>query len=176
MGLILLVSITCKAQMLAVNSNLVLDASGSPSLGLELVVGNRTTLGVKGFRFMSPVIKSVRCTAIQPQYKYYLSGRAKHSHFIGIGGVLADYKLNHRRKRYEGQGAGIGAIFGYEWNLSKRLSLEFHGGVAPFFYKQKEYYSEDKYENYSEAGEKMNAHGMYVLPTDIGLTLSYVIK
>ena len=174
--LFILVSTSSFAQLFAVNTNVALDAVGVPSIGFELVTSNRGTLGIKGFRAVNPLGKDFKATVVQPQWKYFLSGRAKHSHYIGLGGVLTDYKIHQGRHHWNGQGAGGGVIFGYEFNMTKRLSLDIHGGLCALFYKQKDYYDGDNYQAYTGGVQKANGNGMYMLPSDIGITLSYILK
>lgn len=170
---------TADAQMLAVKTNVAFDAVGVPSLALEMTTGNRSTLSIAAAyaNKTSWLQGDSRITLVQPEWRVYLSGRPMHSHFVGIGAVGADYNLHIKGKWYNGNAAGLGVVYGYAWTMSKRWNLDIHFGVGAIRYKQKEYFNNDNYDDYSVDGyTKANAKGWYILPTNLGLTLSYIIK
>lgn len=167
-----------KAQMLTVKTNVALDAIKAPNLGLEMTTGNHTALSLSVFYADNPLIANdSRVSAIQPEWKYYFSGRALHSHYIGIGAIGADYKIHWKNKNYDGNAVGLGLTFGYVWNISKRWNIDFHAGLGAITYKQKEYYDGDNYEDYAIDGKELaNSKGYYLLPTDFGISLAYIIR
>ena len=99
-----------------------------------------------------------------------------HKLFVGAGAIGAVYKLEHADKEYDGYGAGLGMTFGYVLPLGKRFNIDFHAGFGVAFYGQKEYFIGDKHD-VNEAGyEIANASGAYIIPTRIGVSISYVLK
>jgi len=167
-----------KAQMVAVNTDLVMDLLATPSAGIELVVGERSTLGLDVMGNYHPWKKHMKMIVVQPEYRYYISGRPMHKHFIGIGGLAASYEVWLKGKVYNGTGLGLGLVFGYVANLGKRFNIDFHAGFGAIGYKHKEYTLGDNYDSgYLENGElKTNAKGYYLLPTRIGISLTYILK
>ena len=167
-----------KAQMLAVNTDIAFDALMAPNIGLEMTTGERSTVGVSVIYANKPYYKSAKFTLIQPEWRFYFSGRPMHSHFVGLCALGGTYDFTYKGKVRDGYGAGLGLTFGYVWNITKRLNLDIHGGVGCIAYKQKEYDDGDYYnEEYTVEGNvKANAHGYYILPTKIGLSLSYILK
>ncbi len=173
-----MVSLTSHAQMLAINTDLAWDGAGAPNLGLEMVTGNRSTVGVSAIYANNPWGMDAKCVLVQPELRYYFSGRPMHSYFVGISGVGGTYNFTYKDKVRDGFGAGGGITFGYVWNFTKRWSLDFHTGFGCIYYKQKEHDLGDKYDDgYSVDGNiKSNSHGYSLLPTKIGISLSYILK
>ena len=171
-----------KAQLLVVNTELTSDMMMAPSLGLELVTGNYSSVGVNALYGKRILGKDISITAIQPEYRYWFSGRPIHKWFVGIGGIGMLFDVKWKRKIYDGYGFGIGMTFGYVWNLpigkDKRLSLDFHSGFGGIFYNRKEYFENDNYDvDYTLDGNiRANAKGYYLLPTRIGISVSYILK
>ena len=98
--------------------------------------------------------------------------------FVGIGAIGALYDITWKGKVYEGESCGIGIIFGYVLSLSHRLNLDFHAGFGAVYYRQKEYFEGDFYDiDYVRNGQlDVNASGYTLLPTRIGVSLSYILK
>lgn len=167
-----------KAQMLAVNTDVAMDGLMAPNLGLELTVGNQSTLSLNGLISHKPWGKTAQVAALQPEYRYYLSGRPMDRFFLGLGGIAAVYDVNIKDKRYDGYCAGGGLTFGYVLPLTERLSVDFHAGFGVTRYKQKEYYLGDDFDNeYSlDGNQRSNASGFRYMPTRIGVSLSYTLR
>lgn len=165
-----------KAQMLSVNTDIALDALETPSFGVEMVVGNHTSLSINGFGNYHPWGMNMRLLAIQPEVRYYLSRRPMYHHFVGICGAAATYDMTYSSKRRNGYGIGGGITFGYVLPLSSRLNLDFHAGFTTFFYEQREY-NPGHYSDSSTGMEvPLNARGHYTLPARIGVSLTYIIN
>ena len=73
---------------------------------------------------------------------------------------------------------GIGATFGYVFNITHRLNIDCHAGFGAVVYRHKEYFVNDNYDlDYSIGGvERTNANGYALLPTRIGVSVSYILK
>ncbi|NPD81721.1 DUF3575 domain-containing protein [Palleniella muris] len=159
------------AQTVAVNSDLVMDALQTPSLGLEFTTGNSTTLSLNAMGNYKPWGADMKMIAIQPEWRYYLSRRAMSRHFIGLCLPFGTYKVTGTDKVYDGYGVGVGVTFGYVLSLSRRWNIDFHAGVQNFFYKQKELFkTEDPTELITD-----NSRGSYFLPTRIGISIAYIL-
>src|SRR5574344_2148708 len=129
-----------------------------------------------GFGNCKPWGKDMKIIGVQPEFRYFFSGRTFHKMFVGIGGIGASYNVHWSGKVYDGQAIGLGMTFGYVLNLSQRLNLDFHAGFGGVYYKRKEYYENDQYdEDYSIGGvERANSQGYYLMRTRIGVSLSYI--
>ena len=172
------ISLSAKAQMVAINTDLAMDALMAPSLGMEIVTGNKTSFGVNFIYAWKGMGKNIEATVIQPEFRYYLSHRPVHGIFMGLGAIGGRYNIEWKNKTYRGDAVGAGLTFGYVYNITRRLSLDFHAGYGAIYYNQKEHFINAHYDQDSpEQGiTKANANGYYLLPTRIGLSISYVLK
>ena len=112
-ALLAVASATARAQLVAVSTDVLMDALLTPSVGGELVVGERTSIGLSLFGNHNPWGKTMKIMGLQPEWRYYFSGRPMHRHFVGIGGLGAQYDITWKGKVYDGSAAGIGLTFGY---------------------------------------------------------------
>lgn len=166
------------AQKVAVGTNVLMDALMIPNLGAEVVVGERSVVGLHGFGTYHPWGQDVRLLGVQPEYRYFFSGRPMNSFFVGVSALALSYDITWSSKVYDGIAIGGGLTFGYVMPLSHRANLEFYSGFGAFFYNRKEYYKGDFYDtDYSIEGQlRPNAQGYYLLPTRIGVSLTYILK
>lgn len=165
------------AQMIAVRNNVVYDATMTPNIGVELVVGERKTISVDLMGNYKPLGKDMKMIFIQPEYRYYFSGRPMFKHFIGLGLIGGNYDITWKGKVYDGVAAGAGLTFGYVKKITSRFNIDFHAGFGAIAYKQKEYYVGDFYDqDYTEGNNRTNAKGYTLLPTNIGVSLTYILK
>lgn len=165
-----------KAQMLSVNTDLALAALQTPSFGLELVVGNHSTLSLNGLGNHKPWGSDMRILAFQPELRYYLSRRPMYHHFVGLCAVAASYDIHYDGIRHDGYGVGAGITFGYVVPLSSRWNVDFHAGFTTMFYEQREYRPGEFLNKPNGVDQPVNAHGHYTLPARIGVSLSYIIN
>lgn len=158
--------IKASAQLLAVSTDLVGLLTQTYNAGVELTVSNRSTLGVSILGNYHPwVLKSMRAIAVQPEWRYYFSGRPMMRHFIGVCGLLGNCDMEWKDEHYIGDVAGAGVTFGYVMPLSERLNIDFHAGLGLMFYHRKDKESVD--DIISD-----NA----ILPLKFGVSLSYILK
>ncbi|NPD93231.1 DUF3575 domain-containing protein [Prevotella sp. PMUR] len=175
---VIISSVGAKAQMLALNTDVMLDAFQTPNLGVEIVTGERSTLGLNVFGNHNPWGVDMRITGVQPEYRYFISGRPMHKLFVGLGAIGADYDISWKGKKYDGMLFGGGLTFGYVLNLSQRFNIDFHAGFGLLFYKHSEYYKNDSYKEdfYVGGVPETNADGYMLMPTRIGVSVSYILK
>ena len=171
-------SVKSGAQVLAVKTNLVADGLMMPSLGAEFTAGNSWSVSLSALYGEKAAFQDARLLSVQPEVRCWLSRRPMHKHFVGVAVPLASYRLETAGKVYDGYGLGLGVTFGYVMSFTKRWNLELHAGVQNFFYRQKEYYHGDPYdERYILNGQHdTNARGTYFLPTHIGASITYIIQ
>ena len=110
------------AQMIAVRNNVVYDATMSPNIGFELVVGERKTISIDFMGNYKPLGKDMK-------------------------------------------------------KITSRFNIDFHAGFGVIGYKQKEYYEGDHFDqDYMEGNKRTNASGYTLLPTNIGVSVHYILK
>ena len=174
---ILAVSLTTKAQMIAVNTDVVTDALQAPNLGFEMIVSNKSSISLNALYANKAMGKDIKLVAIQPEYRHYISNRPMHGIFLGFGAIGSRYDISWSGKRYEGDAFGGGLTFGYVWDVTNRFCVDFHAGFGAVAYRQKEYKLNSNYDDSMENGIiKTNASGYYLIPTRIGISASYIIK
>lgn len=176
-GIILLCVQQMQAQQVTIHSNLAADVLMMPSVGMEMMTGNRTSLDLTLTGTVNPWGKKLRGIAVQPEFRYWLSGRPLYGAFVGVGATLDFYNIHWANKIYQGTAGGGGLTFGYAFKLAQHMSLTLHAGCGLVGYSQKEYYEGDNYNmNTYNGSVKTNAKGFYFLPTNAGVTFSYLFK
>lgn len=170
-------SICAKAQMIAVNTNLASDALAIPDLGVEMVIGNRSTIGLNMLGAYKPHGKNAKGFALQPEYRYWFGGRPMNHHFVGIGGLLGTYEAEWKSKMYKGDAVGLGLTFGYVFNLSRRLAIDCHAGLGLVRYHQKVYIQgPNNTEIYTGPRTYKSETGNALIPTKIGISFMYIFR
>lgn len=120
----------------ALKTNLLYAATLTANLGLEFGLGRKTTLDISGgYNFYDPASgKHWKHWLVQPEFRWWFCERFNGA-FLGahlLGGQFnfagIDFPLNVfedlRDHRYEGEFIGAGVVFGYQWILGKRWSVE----------------------------------------------------
>lgn len=74
-ALLILSTAGLKAQRLAVNTDVAMDACLAPSLGVEITMGKKSTLNINGLYGENILGKDIRMAAVQPEWRVYISGR-----------------------------------------------------------------------------------------------------
>lgn len=176
LAMFMLLPMSANAQSLAANTDVLWDVAMSPNIGLEMTVADQSTLQVNAITSQKPYGQDVRFTAVQPEYRYYFSGRPMYKHFVGVCAMGATYKTTIADKTYNGSGVGAGLTFGYVLPVTKRLNVDFHAGVVYAKYRQKEYFLNEEHAVNHAGYEEANANGSYIMPARIGISLSYILK
>lgn len=175
----LLFSASTYAQRFAVNTNVASDALLLPSLGMEMSVGKQSTLNLNMMYGPKMLMKeNMSVLAINPEYRYYVSGLPMFGLYVGAEAVFSSYNLTISDKRYEGDAAGGGISFGYVLPLTQRLVVDFHSSLGMVAYRQKEYYKGDDYDfQYTTMDGllRANAKGYNLVPMRIGICLTYIL-
>lgn len=170
------------AQKVALKSNLLYDATTTLNLGVEVGLGQLTTLDISGnynpWTFSDN--QKMKHWLIQPEFRIWTCERFN-GHFFGIHAHYAQFNIggmlpfgikteNFESHRYDGWLAGAGVSYGYQWILSNRWSLEATIGVG---------YAYIDYNKYQcgECGDKLAEKSRhYFGPTKAGVTLIFMIK
>lgn len=163
-------SLTMNAQLISVKTNALQDVLMTPNLGVDLVVGERTSVGVSVLGNYKPYGKEMKMIGVTPELRYWL-GRPMSKFFVGISGLAAVYDITTDGKVYKGDAFGGGLTFGYDFYLSQHWSMELHGGCGAAYYTHHRYYVGDNY-----ISKKHNEHGYALVPYNVGLSFIYIIK
>lgn len=113
------------AQHIAVKTNVLSDLGLVPSIGTELVIGEKSSLNVE---LMGTVAKpwglDYEMTMGSLQYRYWISNRSLTQLFVGAGLKAGAYTYNNKKGMYKADMATAEVVAGYAWPLSKRWNLE----------------------------------------------------
>ncbi|MDR1859631.1 MAG: DUF3575 domain-containing protein [Bacteroidales bacterium] len=176
---------------LGLKTNLLYWGTGTPNLGLEMGLGERTSVQLFGgynpwnrqpsteYDPANPHVLNKKLVhwVVQPEFRYWLCQRFN-GHFFGVHGIYSQFNVGahdipllfEKDYRYEGWAAGGGIAYGYHWIMSRRLSLEFTVGGGFLFLAYSKYDCEvcgtlqDKKEK------------TYVGPTKAAVSLIYMLK
>lgn len=170
-------ALICRAQIVSVNTDAVMDAFLTPNVGVEFGLNSRSSLSLNAMYGKRIFYSDMKMTAVQPEWRFYFSGRPMYHHFVGVGALLASYNATFNKRTYNGDGAGLGVTFGYVLPLSKHWNVDFHAGCGLFFYRQKEYFDDLHIQECTDGEREFaNSHGSQIVPTRIGISLTYIIK
>ena len=158
------------AQRVAVKTNLLLDGMVMPNLGFEMVTGKHTSLSVSMLSFEKCFKNDLKAIALQPELRYWYSQQPMSRGYVGLIGLTGFYKGLIGNDTYDGYGGGAGLSFGYVMNLTKRFNLEVSTGFGAFYYHQK------RYDGAEEPEGLVPEKGYMLMPMQVGVSLSYVIK
>lgn len=160
------------AQMIAVKTDVVKDLLMTPSLGVDLVVGERTTLGAEVAFNNQPWKQDIKLVNVMPEFRFWFNGRPFTRQYVGLVGNFSIYDVAFEHV-YNGDALGLGLSFGHAWTLTKRISIDFSGSVGVIGYKQM-YHKKD--ELLEGNGIVANSRGHMLMPIKLGVSLVYVIK
>ena len=172
-----LFSFKANAQQIGVKTNALMWATLTPNLGCEVVVGERSSLELSVMGHYKPYGVDSKLFAVQPEYRYWFSGRPMTREFVGVTAMITDYNMAIRNHVYDGYAASAGLVGGYCFNLGLRWRLELCGGFSLLFFRQKQYYRHDNYDDYFIGQTPpANSWGYKLFPAKLGVTFTYIIK
>ena len=82
-----------RAQLIAVKTDALWDCAMVPNLGIELVTGERTSVGLSAFGSKNPWGKDISLVAVMPEFRYWFSGRPMNKHFVGLAALGTNYDI-----------------------------------------------------------------------------------
>lgn len=160
---------------LAIKTNLLYDAMATLNWGIELKLGESSTLDISG-NYNSWAYsdnRKMKHWLIQPEFRFW-NCTSFNGGFWGIHVHYAQYNwggiIPVSKYRYEGWLAGGGISYGYHWIIGKRWGLEAEIGAG---------YTYLKYDKFrcNHCGEKMNsANKHYFGPTRAAINLIFLVK
>lgn len=190
--IILILSVITSFGQVAVKTNLLYDATTTPNLGVEVGIGGKSTInlvyGLNPWKFHSEShgMRYAKHWVVMPEYRWWLCSRFS-GHFFGAhlmggqmnvantsfplpGAFFSGVNLVKAVKsgRYQGEFAGVGLTYGYEWPLSRHWNIEAEIGAG---------YNWIHYSHYpcGECGDKISSgHTNYLGITKLGLSIMYV--
>lgn len=164
------------AQQLAVKTNALSLAALTPSVGLEGVIGERTSIGLSFIGHYMPYGMKSKLLVCQPELRYWFGGRPLVREFVGVTVAAAAYNTTIRQYVHDGYALVAGITGGYAFNLGKRWNLELSAGVGVAGFARQRYGVHDNYLHYGTTdAERFNSWGYRIIPVNLGITFSYII-
>lgn len=177
LGLLFFCTVNVSAQQFALKTNGLMWGALMPNVGGEVVFGERFSFDLSAFGGYKPYKVDAKLFGLNPEVKYWFSGRPMVRHYIGLAFLGVSYDMKFKEKQFDGKAGGAGLSFGYSWLLSERLNLEISAGFGAVYFRQRRLYSSDNttdYEIFSK--KKENSTGVKLMPTKIALSISYIIR
>lgn len=165
----MVVSLTSRAQDVAVKTNTLYWTTTSLNAGAEFAINNKYTaelvMAYNPWTFNDG--KKLKFILAQPAVRYWFCEKYE-GHFVGVHLHGAQFYGVLKDKRYDGYLAGGGFSYGYDWILSPHWNLEAEVGLgyARLWYKQSP--------NIPCTKCYKNKHKNYVGPTRLALTFTYI--
>ncbi|MGL5635921.1 MAG: DUF3575 domain-containing protein [Bacteroidales bacterium] len=185
--LVLFHSLNIAAQKIAVKTNLLYGGiTLTPNLGAEISIAPRWTLDLSGgynpWNLHGSISNNKKLVhwLVEPEVRYWLCQKFS-GHFFGTHLLFSQYNISQHRLpwllgkgsqnyRYEGNAAGGGLTYGYQFILGNHWNLEASIGIG---YARLWY---DKF-NCLKCGEKLeSSHRNYFGPTKAAISIVYLIK
>ncbi len=173
-----------EAQVFAVKTNALMWGGLTPNLGLEMVTGEHTSIELSGFGHKNPYGLTSKMISLQPEFRYWFNGRPMVREFVGVTALFTtydttlplDFKKDSPMTVRDGDSVGLGITGGYVFELGKRFNLELSCGFGAVYYRQK-LYPADSEDNYgTDNSQGPNSRGYKLIPIDLGVTFTYIIK
>jgi long-subunit fatty acid transport protein len=170
-------SIRNTTPVFTLNTNLLYDVTTNLNLGVEFKLADKFTLKLP-VTYNPFTFKDDRKTLfilVQPELRWWLC-ESFSGHFLGLHAHYATYDVagvgNKHTKdyRYDGELYGGGISYGYHFYLAPRWILEASVGAG---YAYLEY---DKYKFKDDKTFIGSEHKNYVGLTELGISISYIIK
>ncbi|MBO7189051.1 MAG: DUF3575 domain-containing protein [Alistipes sp.] len=171
------------AQQVALKTNALYWATTTPNLGLEVGLGQRTSLDLSSnynpFTLNKELNKKIKHWGIMPEFRYWFCETFQ-GHFVGVhtgylfynvSGVKIPFHSEQTKlNRYQGWMTGLGVAYGHTWILGERFNLEASIGLG-YGYTNFDVYECKNCGKYKGPGDKH-----YVGPTKLAINLVYMIK
>lgn len=176
--MLLAVSTTMHAQMLAVKTDALADLAMMPNVGLELTTGNRTSMAAQVYTTFNIYGLNIRGVALQPEFRYWPISGAMNKLFIGASCLYSHYNLNREQtiedpktEAFKGDALGAGMSAGWVWPLTKyHWNIEASATLGFLYYEHKHTYTHDLVRE-----ETYNQKGIMFMPYHIGVSFCYII-
>ena len=175
-GLILF-STKASAQQVALKTNALMWTTLTPNLGCEIMLGDKYSLDLSAFGHHKPYGVGSKLFAVQPELRYWFSGRPLVREFVGVTTMVARYDIDISNQIYDGYAAAAGLVGGYAFLLGQKWRFELCAGISLLFFSQRQHYRDDNYDDYFiEQLPAANSWGYKLFPAKLGVTFTYIIK
>lgn len=174
--------LSVSAQQIAVKTNLVMWATSTPNLGVEMALSPHSTISLEAnynpWNNLGGEHGQFKHWLIRPQYRYWFTEKFTRA-FIGFHVVGGKYNLggfrlpfglyeNFKTHHYDGWAVGAGVTIGYHFYISPHWNLETAIGAG---------YARTKYTRYKLNGRSEYTRTRnYFGPTDFSISFVYLFN
>lgn len=168
------------AQMVAVRTDALKDLLMTPNVGVDLVVGEKFTLGAEVAFARDPWLitkdlrdkNDLRLTSVTPEFRYWFNGRPLTRQYVGLVANMTAYEFKFGESMHQGDAYGVGLSFGHVWTLTQRWNIDLSGSCGLVGYRER--YTNTK--NGAVPTGDANAWGYTLFPIKLGVSVVYVIR
>ena len=171
LGILLGVCLASPAQFYSARTNLIGLATGNINLEGSMTLNRRWSLHlpVQYNPFVFKDNRQFRNLTVMPGVRYWFV-ESYSNFFVGMNTLASGYSIGRiwNKKRYEGEGYGIGLSIGKAYPLSKTWNIEWELGGAADWARYNEY-------RCRECGAFLGRkHGWYLIPSRVALNMIYL--
>ena len=171
LGILLGVCLASPAQFYSARTNLIGLATGNINLEGSMTLNRRWSLHlpVQYNPFVFKDNRQFRNLTVMPGVRYWFV-ESYSNFFVGMNTLASGYSIGRiwNKKRYEGEGYGIGLSIGKAYPLSKTWNIEWELGGAAVWARYNEY-------RCRECGAFLGRkHGWYLIPSRVALNMIYL--
>ena len=171
LGILLGVCLASPAQFYSARTNLIGLATGNINLEGSMTLNRRWSLHlpVQYNPFVFKDNRKSRNLTVMPGVRYWFV-ESYSNFFVGMNTLASGYSIGRiwNKKRYEGEGYGIGLSIGKAYPLSKTWNIEWELGGAAVWARYNEY-------RCRECGAFLGRkHGWYLIPSRVALNMIYL--
>lgn len=127
----------------ALKTNLLYYPILMPNVELEWLIKPKWSVALEAnvaWWKNDPKHKYYQILMISPEVRYHINPKASwHGMYVGLFTGGGKYDLENGKNGYRGEGAFVGASFGYMWPVSRCISLEAGIGLGYLYTRHKEY-------------------------------------
>ncbi len=162
------------AQQVGVKTNALMWAAMTPNVGVEVVVGEHSSVDLSTFGHINPYGMDSKVLSFQPEFRYWFNGRPMIREYIGVAAMITSYDMSVNRYVYTGNAMSLGISGGYSFLLGANWRLELCGGFGLLGFWQKHYYETDDY--FVDKTVAANSFGYKLFPSKLSVSFTYIIK
>lgn len=159
------------AQRVALKTNALYWAAGTPNLGAEFRMSRCWTLNLEGAFNKYDIWKiNTRMAGFSPEVRYWFSTRPQTGHFVGLAALIGEYKLTCDGTCHHGNAYAFGPTYGYSLVLGKRWSMEATVGLGLAKIRERRYHTGET------VPSTCNNVRWTPMPIKAGLSFVYLIR
>jgi len=129
-------AIEVHGQLIALKTDGLMNLALVPNAGVEFCTSSRTSVALNGWYADWQVYGTLpgKMYGVQPEFRYWLSGKTFHSWYIGANATLMVYDMTIGDNVFKGDVYAGGLMSGYAFHLKRHLTLDCHLSLSAAYY------------------------------------------